>query len=85
MTTEKETIKCESIFNGERTHRYMWKRVWNKDKPIACVITINPCVADCLIMDTTTYLVANNIASLEEFGGRMRNYNTCLGNGCSYQ
>ena len=69
MITEKETVKCEAIFNDERTHRYMWKRVWDKDKPIACVIMINPCLADCLLMETTTYLVVNNIACLEKFGG----------------
>ena len=69
MITEKETVKCESVFNEERTHRYLWKRVWNKDKPLACVIMINPCMADCIVMDTTTYLVVNNIASLEEYGG----------------
>ena len=69
MITEKETVKCEAIFNEERTHRYLWRRVWSKDKPCACVVMINPCVADCLIMDTTTYLVVNNIARLEDFGG----------------
>ena len=35
MITEKETIKCEAVFNDEHTHRYSWKRIWNKDKPIA--------------------------------------------------
>ena len=69
MIPEKETLKCEAVFNEERTHRYLWKRVWNKDKPLACVIMINPCMADCIVMDTTTYLVVNNIASLEEYGG----------------
>ena len=69
MITEKETVKCESVFNEERTHRYLWKRVWNKDKPLACIIMINPCMADCIVMDTTTYLVVNNVASLEQYGG----------------
>lgn len=69
MITEKETIKCEAVFNEERTHRFLWKQVWNKDKPLACVIMLNPCAADCLIYDTTTYLCVNNIASLEIYGG----------------
>ena len=30
---------------------------------------LNPCVADTLTMDTTTFLVVNNIAKLEEYGG----------------
>jgi len=69
MLTEKDTIKCESIFNEERTHRFWWKRVWNKDKPLASVIMINPCMADNILMDTTTYLVVNNVANLEDYGG----------------
>ena len=69
MITEKDTIKCEAIFNDEHTHRFLWKRVWNKDKPLACVIMLNPCMADTIVTDTTTYLVVNNIASLEKYGG----------------
>lgn len=67
--TEKDTIRCESVFNEDRTHRYLWKRVWDKDKPLAAVIMLNPCMADNLTMDTTTFLVVNNIARLEEYGG----------------
>lgn len=69
MTTEKDTIKCESVFNEDRTHRFLWKRVWNKDKPLACVVMLNPCMADNIITDTTTALVVNNVARLETFGG----------------
>ena len=69
MLNEKDTIKCESIFNDERTHRFWWKRVWDAKKPIACVIMLNPCIADNLLMDTTSYLVVNNIANLEDYGG----------------
>jgi len=69
MITEKDTIKCEAIFNEDRTHRYLWKRVWNKDKPVAAVVMLNPCIADNIITDTTTALVVNNIARLEEYGG----------------
>lgn len=66
---EKDTIRCESVFNEDRTHRYLWKRVWNKDKPLAAIIMLNPCMANNLIMDTTTFLVVNNVARLEEYGG----------------
>ena len=69
MITEKDTIKCEAIFNDDHTHRYLWKRVWNKDKPLAAVIMLNPCLSDNIITDTTTTLVVNNVARLEEFGG----------------
>lgn len=69
MITEKSTIRCESVFNDEHTHRYLWKQVWNKDKPLVGVVTLNPCQSDNLVMDTTTSLVVNNIARLEEYGG----------------
>ena len=69
MINEKDTIRCEAIFNDEHTHRYLWRRTWSKDKPLATVIMLNPCMADTLTMDTTTFLVVNNIAKLEEYGG----------------
>ena len=69
MVTEKSTIKCEAVFNEEHTHRFSWKRVWGKDKPVATIIMLNPCQADDIIMDTTTSLVVNNIARLEQFSG----------------
>lgn len=68
---EKDTIKCESVFNEDRSHRFLWKRVWAKDKPLACVIMLNPCMSDNIVMDTTTALVVNNIARLETYGGVM--------------
>ncbi|MBQ1196942.1 MAG: DUF1643 domain-containing protein [Clostridia bacterium] len=69
MITEKDTIKCEAVFSEDKVHRLLWKRVWNKDKPIACVISLNPALSDTIVTDTTTSLVVNNIAKLGEFGG----------------
>lgn len=69
MITEKDTIKCEAIFSDDHKHRFLWKRVWNKEKPLAAVVMLNPCIADNIITDTTTALVVNNVARLEEFGG----------------
>lgn len=69
MITEKDTIKCEAIFNDSHTHRYLWKRVWDKDKPMVTIIMLNPCQADNIITDTTTSLAVNNVARLQEFGG----------------
>ncbi len=71
MVTEKDTIRCEAVFNDERTHRYMWKRVWSKDKPMVAVLMLNPCLSDNIVTDTTTALVVNNIARLEKYGGVM--------------
>lgn len=69
MITEKSTIKCEAVFSEDHTHRFLWERVWEKSKPIATVIMLNPCDSDGIITDTTTTLVVNNVARLEEFGG----------------
>ena len=69
MKTEKDIIKCESTYSDDREHRFVWKRVWNKDKPLAAVITINPFFADNFIIDTSSGLVINNIVRLEKYGG----------------
>ena len=69
MITEKDTIKCEAVFSEDKKHRFLWKRVWDKDRPMACVIMLNPCHADTLTMDVTTSLVANNIVRLGGYGG----------------
>lgn len=70
MVTEKSVIKCEAIFNQEHTHRFSWKRVWGKDsRGVAAVIMLNPAQSDDIVMDTTSSLVVNNIARLEQFSG----------------
>ena len=69
MLIEKDTIKCESIFNEERTHRNLCKRVWDKNKPLIAVLMLNPCHADNIMNDATTTYVVNNIARLEKYGG----------------
>lgn len=69
MVTEKSTIKCEAVFNEEHTHRFSWKRVWGKDKGVAAIIMLNPAMSDDVVMDTTSSLVVNNIARLEQFSG----------------
>lgn len=69
MITEKDNIKCEAIFNDERTHRVLLRRVWDKDKPRVAVIMLNPCQADSIMTDTTTSLVVNNVARLGIYGG----------------
>ena len=69
MLIQKDSIKCESIFTDDMKHRVYWKRVWNKDKPLVCLIMINPCISDNIVADSTTNLVTNNVARLENYGG----------------
>ncbi len=69
MLTEKDVIKCESIFSDDRSHRFVWKRIWDKEKPTVAVIALNPAHADNILVDTTTALIVNNVARLEHYGG----------------
>jgi len=69
MITEKTTIKCDAIFNVDKTHRFLWKRVWDKEKPVACVIMLNPASSTGIKTDLTSQLVLNNIAALDIYGG----------------
>lgn len=69
MITEKDTIKCEAVFNDDHSHRYLCKRVWDSKLPCMAVIMLNPCMSDNIVNDTTTSLVINNVAMLGEYGG----------------
>ena len=69
MITDKDVIKCESVYSDDRSHRFLLKRVWNKDKPLVAVIALNPCCADNIFSDLTTNLIMNNVARLEHYGG----------------
>lgn len=69
MISKKENIRCECQYSDDLQHRFTLKRIWNKDKPLACVITIHPNTSDNIHMDMTTFLTINGIVNLEEFGG----------------
>ena len=69
MITEKETIKCEAVYNEDRTHRYIWRKCWSREKPMVTVVMLNPCADNLLISDLSSVLVTNNIARFEKYGG----------------
>ena len=69
MITEKDTIKCEAIFNDDKTHRFLLKRIWDKDKPTVAVVMLQPSLSDTIVTDVTTERCINNIARLENYGG----------------
>lgn len=69
MITEKETIRCEAVFDDTKSYRYMWKRVWDKTKPSVVVVMRHPCFSDNILADTTTNLVVNNVMRLGIYGG----------------
>lgn len=66
---EKETLRCEAVFNEDHTHRFLWKRIWDEKLPLAGVIMLNPCQSDGILLDVTSMLVMNNVAQLEGYGG----------------
>ena len=64
MTNEKATIRCEAIFSDDKEYRYLLSKVWDKNKPIATVISISPSTFYNVTCDTTTMLIQNNLEAL---------------------
>lgn len=69
MVTEKVTMRSEAIFSDDHEHRFVLRKVWQKDKPLACIVMLNPCESGLLITDLTTNLVINNLSRLCDYGG----------------
>ena len=64
MLEEVNVLKCKAIFSDDKTHRLLLRKEWDKDKPNAMIITINPNTADTLNYDITTMLIINNLSAL---------------------
>lgn len=69
MITEKVAMRSEAIFSDCHQHRFVLRKIWNKDKPLACIVMLNPCESGLLITDLTTNLVINNVSRLCDYGG----------------
>ena len=71
MITEKTTIKCEYCYDDEHVQRYYIKKIWDKNKPLVCVIMLHPCESEGnnLVTEYTGFLVTNNVARMEKYGG----------------
>lgn len=67
--TDKFTMACEALYDDKKNHRFSWTRIWNKNKPTACVITINPGSDSIYELDLTSMLIMNNVYRLGNFGG----------------
>lgn len=61
MKTETSNIRSKAIFSDDGEHRLLLWKEWDKDKPTAMIIMINPSTADTLNMDLTTMLTINNL------------------------
>ena len=64
MKTETAVIKSKAIFSDNREHRLLLCKEWDRNKPKATIILINPNTADTLNVDTTTMLIINNLNQL---------------------
>ncbi|WP_445194666.1 DUF1643 domain-containing protein [Staphylococcus xylosus] len=69
METIKCTLETEAVFSNDRMHRYLLKKVWNKEKEILTIITMYPHYEGVIIVDLTTQLIINKVAEKEEYGG----------------
>lgn len=64
MQTETTILKSKALFSDDGKHRLLLKKEWDKNKPGAMIIMINPNTADALNVDMTTMLVLNNLCRL---------------------
>ncbi len=62
MLEETTIIKSKAIFSDDKEHRLLLRKEWNREKPSAMVIMINPNTADTVNFDMTTMLVLNNVS-----------------------
>ncbi len=64
MINEKAMLRCEAIFSDDKEYRYLLSKVWDKNKPLATVISISPSPFYNVTCDTTTMLIQNNLEAL---------------------
>lgn len=62
--TEKTIMHTEVIYNDTRTHRYLLRKEWDKEKLSAAIIMLYPSYADTVTVDHTTMLVLSNLERL---------------------
>lgn len=62
---QKSSLRTEAIFSDDMAHRYILKKEWNKNKPKATIIMINPSSANETEIDMTTMNVINNLNRLD--------------------
>ena len=54
-------IQIEIFMSDDKKERYILKKVWNTEKPIATIITLYPSTSDLIINDSTTTFITNNV------------------------
>lgn len=68
MSIEVITMKMKCVFSEDSSHRFLMKKIWNKELPQANIITISPSECHNVVNDLTTNIITNNLHMLG-FGG----------------
>lgn len=68
MPIEVITMKMKCVFSEDSSHRFLMKKIWNKELPQANIITIAPSECHNVVNDLTTNIITNNLHMLG-FGG----------------
>lgn len=68
MPIEVAAMKMKCVFSEDSGHRFLMKKVWNKELPQANIITIAPSECHNVVSDLTTNIITNNLHLLG-FGG----------------
>lgn len=68
MPIEVITMKMKCVFSEDSSHRFLMKKIWNKELPQANIITISPSECHGVESDLTTNIITNNLHILG-FGG----------------
>lgn len=68
MSIEVITMKMKCVFSENSSHRFLMKKIWNKELPQANIITIAPSECHNVVSDLTTNIITNNLHMLG-FGG----------------
>lgn len=68
MSIEVITMKMKCVFSENSSHRFLMKKIWNKELPQANIITISPSECHNVVNDLTTNIITNNLHMLG-FGG----------------
>ena len=59
------SLRTEVVYSDDMNHRYIIRKEWDKNKPKATIIMINPSSANEVEIDHTTMNVINNLNRLE--------------------
>ena len=85
METKKATIKSEAVFSDDKNHRLFLRREWDRNKPTALVIMINPSSSALIHTDITTVCILNNLEALDYGAVEIANMYSLMTNKISFR